>query len=449
MHAISVSYDSRAIVINGQRTIIYSGSIHYPRSTPAMWTELLQRSREAGLNTIDTYVFWNLHERQRGIFDFSDRLDLLHFLQLAQEQGFHVILRIGPYICAEINYGGFPPWLRDVPGIRIRTLNEPYMREMERWVRHLVEYIRPMLASNGGPIILAQMENEYNLVANNYGEEGQRYLQWAAQLGQSLNLGIPIIMCVGAAPGIMETINGFYAHHDLDTFIANHPNQPAVWTECWTSFYHTFGTPYNIRTPENLAYATARFFAAGGTGINYYMWHGGTNFDRESMYLQTTSYDFNAPLDEYGFPTTKLRHLARLHRVLQDHSHLLLSVTGPHHQHLGEEQHLFRYAQDNQELLFLCNDAQIPASITVADQQYDLPAHSVQIINQNQVLYNSATVAQEDGVQRTQRPNSVNIHNLSWYPEPLPEAWPAPTTAKTMSAHPVEQLSLTHDTTDY
>src|SRR5579883_1179592 len=196
-----VGYDSRAVTIDGQRIFLLSGAIHYPRSTPALWPELMRRSKEAGLNAIETYVFWNLHEHQRGRFDFSDRLDLYRFCQLAQEHGLYVILRIGPYICAETNYGGLPPWLRDVPGIRMRTWNEPFMHEMERWVRFLVEYMRPLFATNGGPIILAQLENEYNAIASTYGEPGQRYLQWASNLGQAVRLDVPLIMCFGAAEG--------------------------------------------------------------------------------------------------------------------------------------------------------------------------------------------------------------------------------------------------------
>src|SRR3954462_11493729 len=108
-----VGYDSRAVTIDGRRTLLLGGSIHYPRSTPGMWPDLMRRAKEAGLNAIDTYVFWNLHERRRGVYDFSGRLDLVHFLTLAGRHGLNVILRVGPYVCAETNYGGFPAWLRD------------------------------------------------------------------------------------------------------------------------------------------------------------------------------------------------------------------------------------------------------------------------------------------------------------------------------------------------
>jgi beta-galactosidase GanA len=95
-----------------------------------MWPDLMKRSKDAGLNAIETYAFWNFHERQHNVFDFSGRLDLLHFCELAQQHDLNVLLRIGPYICAEVNYGGLPAWLRDVPGMQMRTLNKPFMREM-------------------------------------------------------------------------------------------------------------------------------------------------------------------------------------------------------------------------------------------------------------------------------------------------------------------------------
>jgi beta-galactosidase len=99
-----------------------------------MWPSLMKRSVEAGLNTIETYVFWGLHEPIRGQYDFTNELDLHKFITVAQEHGLNVIVRIGPYICAEINYGGFPEWLRSVPGMRIRTYNEPFMKEMAKYV---------------------------------------------------------------------------------------------------------------------------------------------------------------------------------------------------------------------------------------------------------------------------------------------------------------------------
>lgn len=443
----TVSYDARAITINGQRTLLLSGAIHYPRSTPQMWPALLQRSREAGLNTIETYVFWNLHERQRGVCDFSDRLDVRHFCQLAQEQGLNVVLRIGPYICAETNYGGLPEWLRATPDMRMRTWNEPFMREMERWVRFLTEYLRPLFASNGGPIILTQLENEYANVAFAYGEEGMRYLQWVADLGKSLNTGIPLVMCLGAAQGTIETINGFYAHPYLEHHFASHPDQPALWTENWPGWYDLYGYAHRTRDPRDVAYGVARFFAGGGTGVNYYMWHGGTNFGREAMYLQTTSYDFDAPLDEFGLPTTKYHHLTRLHQILSSHAGLLLNAERAKPQELGKEQ--LAYVYGNGELVFLCNDASEPACLTFEHQDFAMVAQSILILSAGKVLLNTAEVADESIVQYMLQPVEDVIERIAWQDEPLPTHWPGEEQTNETFDQPIEQLKFTHDTTDY
>uniref|UniRef100_A0A2P2M5S2 beta-galactosidase n=1 Tax=Rhizophora mucronata TaxID=61149 RepID=A0A2P2M5S2_RHIMU len=121
-----VSYDHRALVIDGKRRVLISGSIHYPRSTPEMWPGLIQKSKDGGLDVIETYIFWNLHEPVRNQYNFEGRYDVVKFLKLVAEAGLYAHLRIGPYVCAEWNYGGFPLWLHFVPGIKFRTDNEPF-----------------------------------------------------------------------------------------------------------------------------------------------------------------------------------------------------------------------------------------------------------------------------------------------------------------------------------
>jgi len=424
----SVSYDSRSLLIDGQRKLIVSGAVHYPRSTPSMWPQIIQRSKAAGLNTIETYVFWNLHERRRGVMDFSDRLDLYRFCQIAHEQGMHVILRIGPYICAETNFGGLPPWLREVPGMQIRTWNEPFMREKERFVRVLCQTLRPLFAPRGGPIVMAQIENEYNNISKSYGQEGQNYLKWCVQLGNSLDLGIPWVQCFGAAEGAIESINGFYGHTELEKHFKEHPEQPPLWTENWPGWYDTWGFNHHGRTPENVAYGVARFFAAGGAGVNYYMWQGGTNFDRETMYSQTTSYDFDGPLDEFGHETTKSRHLTRLHRILIDHADQLFA-TPPATPTANGAQVEFSYGS----LVFRCDDE----------------AKSVQIFSGGKLLMDTAVVEEASRIVRTTTPAGVNFSPWQSLSEPLPGQWPADLRTSVESKDPIEQLSLTHDLTDY
>ena len=452
---MNVSYDHRAITIDGNRTLLLSGAIHYCRSTPAMWPKLMQVSREGGLNTIETYVFWNLHERTRGVYDFSGRLDLLRFCKLAQENGMHVILRIGPYVCSETNYGGFPAWLRDEPGIEMRTFNEPFTREMGRWMRFLCDYLKPAFAPQGGPIILAQIENEYGNLGPRYGEAGQKYLRWVSELSTSLGVGVPWVMCSGAAPGVLETINGFTAYDEIEKHRQAHPDQPAVWTEHWTGWYNTFGFPRHPRSSEKTAYADARFFAQGGTGVNYYMWHAGTNFGRESMYLQCPDYGFYAPLDEYGLPTAKYYHLSRLHHALLDYADVLLACERPSPEplgpvHPGTQQAAYAYRSGTRSLVFLCNnDAQSPADVAFDGTQHHLPAESVTLIGDGRVLMNTGEVDATCDVKRTMKPlGRTALGRFTWWLEPLPAERPA--ILETVDAPaPIEQLKLTHDTTDY
>jgi len=453
-----VHHDHRALLLDGRRTLILSGAVHYPRSTPGMWPAILRHMRESGLNTVETYIFWNLHERRPGVLDFSGRLDLPRFCRLAQAEGLNVILRIGPYICAETNYGGLPGWLRDVPGIRMRTDNEPFKREMARWVRLVAEIIRPLTAPCGGPVILAQIENEYDNIAATYGEDGKRYLQWCVDLARSLELGIPLVTCaaggaaeagekdaVASAEGSLETINAFRAHEVIDAHFRSHPRAPALWTENWTGWYQTWGGVLPKRDPQELAYATARFFAAGGSGVNYFLWHGGTNFGREGMYLLTTSYEFGGPLDEYGLPTDKARHLARLNHALHACAPGFLDHERPEVRSAGPAQFVCAYASG---LAFLCNDGAEPARLAHAGREHTLAPRSVRIVRADgELLYDSAAPLRP--LRRTWKSSGARLAPFVRREEPMPSDWPVALATPVTARRPVEQLSLTRDETDY
>ncbi|KAJ6407249.1 hypothetical protein OIU84_010704 [Salix udensis] len=145
----SVSYDHKAVIINGQRRILISGSIHYPRSTPEMWPGLIQKAKDGGVDVIQTYVFWNGHEPTPGNYYFEDRYDLVKFIKLVQQAGLYLHLRIGPYVCAEWNFGGFPVWLKYVPGIEFRTDNVPFKVENLEPTRNLsLRFRGPLFSPN-------------------------------------------------------------------------------------------------------------------------------------------------------------------------------------------------------------------------------------------------------------------------------------------------------------
>ncbi|GMN53119.1 hypothetical protein TIFTF001_022272 [Ficus carica] len=324
----SVTYDHRAIIINGKRRILISGSIHYPRSTPEMWPDLIQKAKDGGLDVIQTYVFWNGHEPTRGQYYFEDRYDLVKFIKLVRQAGLYVHLRIGPYICGEWNFGGFPVWLKYVPGIAFRTDNGPFKNEMQKFTTKIVNMMKAerLFETQGGPIILSQI----------------------------------------------DTCNGFYC----ENYKPNQVYKPKMWTEVWTGWYTEFGGPVPTRPAEDLAFAVARFIQNGGAFFNYYMYHGGTNFGHTSGGpFIATSYDYDAPLDEYGLPREpKWGHLRDLHRAIKLAESALVS-SDPTVTKLGnnQEAHVFR-SNTGACAAFLSNlDTNNAARVSFGNKQYDLP----------------------------------------------------------------------------
>ncbi|KAG5515866.1 hypothetical protein RHGRI_036794 [Rhododendron griersonianum] len=236
-----------------------------------------------------------------SIYDFEGRKDLVKFVKLVAEAGLYVHLRIGPYVCAEWNYGGFPLWLHFIPGIQFRTDNEPFKAEMKQFTAKIVDMMKQekLYASQGGPIVLSQIENEYGNIDSAYGSAATTYINWAASMATSLDTGVPWVMCQqkDAPDPMINTSNGFYC----DQFTPNSTQKPKMWTENWSGWFLSFGGAVPYRPVEDLAFAVACFFQLGGTSQNYYMYHGGTNFGRTNGGpFIATSYDYDAPIDEYG-----------------------------------------------------------------------------------------------------------------------------------------------------
>ena len=195
-----VTFDNRAFVINGTRTMLIGGSVHYPRMNSAEWPHILKSAKESGLNLIQTYVFWDIHEPTDGEFYFprdGSSSDILLFIEECGKQGLFVNLRFGPYVCGEWNYGGFPAWLRDIDGIQFRTMNDPFLDRVARFVDTTLDLVASagLLASDGGPVIMVQIENEYGNMQHYYPAEGADYVLWNSQYALSKNLSIPWMMC--------------------------------------------------------------------------------------------------------------------------------------------------------------------------------------------------------------------------------------------------------------
>ncbi|EEF48062.1 beta-galactosidase, putative [Ricinus communis] len=443
----TVSYDHRAITINGQRRILISGSIHYPRSTPEMWPDLIQKAKDGGLDVIQTYVFWNGHEPSPGNYYFEDRYDLVKFIKVVQAAGLYVHLRIGPYICAEWNFGGFPVWLKYVPGIEFRTDNGPFKAAMQKFTEKIVSMMKSekLFESQGGPIILSQIENEFGPVEWEIGAPGKAYTKWAADMAVKLGTGVPWVMCKqdDAPDPVINTCNGFYC----ENFKPNKDYKPKLWTENWTGWYTEFGGAVPYRPAEDLAFSVARFIQNGGSFMNYYMYHGGTNFGRTSAGLFiATSYDYDAPLDEYGLTRDpKWGHLRDLHKAIKLCEPALVSVD-PTVKSLGSNQEAHVFQSKSSCAAFLANyDTKYSVKVTFGNGQYDLPPWSISILPDcKTAVFNTARL----GAQSSQMKMTPVGGALSWQSY-IEEAATGYTDDTTTLEGLWEQINVTRDASDY
>ncbi|EYU36194.1 hypothetical protein MIMGU_mgv1a001958mg [Erythranthe guttata] len=444
----NVTYDHRGLVVGGKRRVLISGSIHYMRSTPEMWPDLMKKSKDGGLDAIQTFVFWNLHEPIRGQYDFEGRKDLVKFVKLAGEAGLLVHLRIGPYACAEWNYGGFPLWLHFIPGIVLRTDNEPFKAEMKRFTTKIVDMMKQenLYASQGGPIILSQIENEYGNVDSAYGESAKTYITWAASMATSLDTGVPWVMCQQSnAPNpIINACNGFYC----DQFSPNSVNKPKMWTENWSGWFSSFGDAVPYRPVEDIAFSTARFYQLGGTFQNYYMYHGGTNFGRTSGGpFITTTYDYDSPIDEYGLlRQPKWGHLKDVHKAIKLCEEALVA-TDPKTTSLGSNLEATVYETETGLCsAFLANvDTKSDANVKFNGISYHLPAWSVSILPDcKNVALNTAKISSVGTTSKFVRTDEL-VSVWSWIDEPVGISSSSAFTKLGL----LEQINTTADQSDY
>ncbi|GAA0140504.1 galactosidase [Lithospermum erythrorhizon] len=446
-----VTYDGRSLMVNGERVLLFSGSIHYPRSPPEMWPDILEKAKNGGLNVIQTYVFWNIHEPVQGKFNFEGNYDLVKFIKLIGQHGLYVTLRIGPYIEAEWNQGGFPYWLREVPNITFRSYNDQFMNHMKQYSERIIKMVEKekLFAPQGGPIIMAQIENEYNNVQLAYRDLGKKYIYWAADMATSLYNGVPWIMCkqLDAPDKIINTCNG---RQCADTFTGpNGPNKPSLWTENWTAQYRTFGDPPSQRSAEDIAFAVARFFAKNGTLTNYYMYYGGTNFGRTGSSFVTTRYYDEAPLDEFALQREpKWGHLRDLHKALDLSKTALLTGTQKVEK-INNDLEITTYEKPGTKICaaFLTNNhSKEDFTINFRGNSYFMQQKSVSILPDcKTVVYNTQyIVAQHNARTFTQ---TLKARNFKW--DVYQEKVPTIAKLKLKSKSPLELYSLTRDTSDY
>ncbi|CAF3381904.1 unnamed protein product [Rotaria sp. Silwood1] len=445
----TVSYDPRAITINGVRTMLIAGAIHYPRSTPGMWPYIMKMAKNQGLNTVQTYIFWNIHEQKPGVYDFSGRANLSQFLQDAADAGLFVNLRIGPYVCAEWNYGGLPAWLNQIPNISFRSNNDAWKTAMRTFLMKIIEYVNPYLAKNGGPIILAQIENEYN-------GNDQAYVDWCGSLvtNELSSTQIPWIMCNGhAANSTIETCNSCNCLDDgwIDHHLHDYPDKPMLFTEN-EGWFQPWGEAVAIRTTADVAYSVAEWFAGGGSYHSYYMWHGGNNYGRTAASGITTMYADDVLLHADGTPNEpKYTQLSRLQHLIANYAQILLSQSStrtplPYWDgkkwSTGTQQFVYSYPP---LLHFISNQNDNTFGVLFRNNNISMTGHSVRIFDDNlHLLWDSANVSDIRSSNTEIFP--IVIGPLEW------QTWSEPVTTNLpvfTSINPIEQLKITNDETIY
>ncbi|MDV9189912.1 beta-galactosidase [Streptomyces sp. SR27] len=293
---------------------IISGALHYFRVHPDQWADRLRKARLLGLNTVETYVPWNAHAPRRGEFHLDGGLDLPRFLDTAAAEGLHVLLRPGPYICAEWEGGGLPSWLLADEDLVPRSRDPRYLSAVDEYLGALLPPLRPHLGSNGGPIIAVQVENEYGAHGDN-----TAYLAELAAMLRRHGVDVPLFTCDqpadlarGSLDGVLATANfGSRVDAGLAALRDHRPRGPLMCTEFWIGWFDRWGGIHARRDPADAAAALDELLAAGAS-VNIYMFHGGTNFgftnganDKGTYRPTVTSYDYDALLDEAGDPTPK------------------------------------------------------------------------------------------------------------------------------------------------
>ncbi|CAK6435724.1 unnamed protein product, partial [Pipistrellus nathusii] len=313
-----IDYDHDCFRKDGQHFRYISGSIHYFRVPRFYWEDRLLKMKMAGLNAIQFYVPWNYHEPQPGKYQFSEEHDVEHFIQLAQELGLLVILRPGPYICAEWEMGGLPAWLLEKEKIVLRSSDPDYLAAVDTWLGVLLPKMKPLLYQNGGPIIMVQVENEYgSYFSCDY--DYLRFLQkrFRYHLGDDVVLfttdgHMDSFLKCGALQGLYATVDFGAGANITKAFLIQRkyePKGPLINSEFYTGWLDHWGTPHSTVKTEAVATALQDILARGAN-VNLYMFIGGTNFGywngaNMPYQPQPTSYDYDAPLSEAGDLTEK------------------------------------------------------------------------------------------------------------------------------------------------
>ncbi|WP_079913099.1 beta-galactosidase [Paenibacillus sp. 32352] len=314
---------NRQFLLDGEPFQIISGAIHYFRVVPEYWEDRLLKLKSCGFNTVETYLPWNLHEPKENTFCFEGLADVEGFIRLAGDLGLHVIVRPSPYICAEWEFGGLPAWLLRYSYIRLRCMDRTYLEKVDRYYDELIPRLVPLLSTNGGPILAVQIENEYG----SYGND-KAYLAYLRD--GLIRRGVDVLLFTsdgptdgmlqgGTLPDVLATVNfGSKPEEAFEKFREYRPDEPLMCMEYWNGWFDHWLKPHHTREADDVADVFERMLQAGAS-VNFYMFHGGTNFGfynganfQEKYEATVTSYDYDSPLSECGDETEKFHAVRRV-----------------------------------------------------------------------------------------------------------------------------------------
>ena len=309
----------KTFLLNGKPFVVKAAEIHYPRIPRQYWEHRIKMCKALGMNTICIYIFWNIHEQREGVFDFSGQNDVAEFCRLAKKNGMYVIVRPGPYVCAEWEMGGLPWWLLKKKDIRLREQDPYFMSCVDRFEKKVAEQLAPLTIQRGGPIIMVQVENEYG----SYGED-KAYISdirdTLRKYWDTSDAKTTLFQCdwnsnfeKNGLDDLTWTMN-FGTGANIDDQFRRlrelRPNAPLMCSEFWSGWFDKWGARHETRPAKDMVDGIDEMLSKG-ISFSLYMTHGGTSFghwagaNSPGFAPDVTSYDYDAPINEYGAPTEK------------------------------------------------------------------------------------------------------------------------------------------------
>lgn len=318
-------------LLNGNPFVVKAAEVHYPRIPQAYWDHRIKMCKALGMNTVCIYVFWNIHEQKEGQFDFTGNNDVAAFCRLAQKNGMYVIVRPGPYVCAEWEMGGLPWWLLKKKDIRLREQDPYFMQRVKIFEEKVAEQLAPLTIQNGGPIIMVQVENEYG----SYGED-KAYVSeirdvlkanWYKKNADGKLVGPALFQCDWASnftknglDDLVWTMN-FGTGANIDSQFRRlgelRPDAPKMCSEFWSGWFDKWGARHETRPAKDMVEGMDEMLSKG-ISFSLYMTHGGTSFghwagaNSPGFAPDVTSYDYDAPINEWGLATPKFFELRKM-----------------------------------------------------------------------------------------------------------------------------------------